>query len=123
LDYLHRAIDRSRDMLNWEENWDGEGSPGYAQATWDRAVDFIVRNAAQVYNRLGVRIAEPVIKPGPEGSIDIDWTSGNRRLLVNIPVSEDEPATYYGSDGANNTLEGSLDTSGDNQWMLMWMAA
>ena len=123
LAYIHEAIERSRPMLEWADDWDGEGSPGYTGATWERAVDFIIRNAVRLYEQLGTRILAPVIRPGPGGSIDIDWQSGQRGLLLNVPVDQAEPATFYGRDTSGTTIEGTLDTSGRNQWMLMWLAA
>src|SRR5262249_55164350 len=37
------AIERSRGMLDLEDDWDGEGSPAYQQEDWERAVRMLLR--------------------------------------------------------------------------------
>lgn len=90
------AIRASRDMLEWEDNWDDEGSPGYDESTWNRASNFITQNATRLWREKGVSIMAPTIFPGPQGSLDIRWRTNNRELYVNIPADVTESATYYG---------------------------
>jgi len=121
LRYIWDAIARSRDLLNWADDWDEDGSPGYARATWDRATNFITRNAATFYERFHVRVDAPSILPGPDGSIDIQWNSGDRRLLINVPVDAEDPVSFYGDDRGRNAIEGKLDAVPANPWLLMWL--
>lgn len=64
-----------RDRLPVEDDWDDEGSPGYSDATVERAVRFL----------LGAPMS-----PGPDGSIDFTMALGDAQLLVNLPSAEDE---------------------------------
>jgi hypothetical protein len=118
---ISEAIELSRYILSLEENWDEEGSPGYQQATWERATNFVKDLATSYWELTNLWVCPPSIMPGPEGSIDIHWNASKRELLINIPTENDSPAGYFGSGGAKDTVKGKLDTSSSNQWILMWL--
>jgi len=122
---IEKAIEESRSILDLRDDWDGEGSPGYADEVLDRANEFLIENAVHLWTTCGLRVDAPVIGPGPNGSIDIHWRTRDRSLLVNIPADDDEVATFYGDDRrdpARRTVEGRLDLSAQNHWLLMWLA-
>ena len=96
MDTLSSAIQESRSLLDLPDDWDDEGSPGYAEATWMRAVDFLLHNAERLWQDQGVTVSAPEILPGPNGSIDLHWRVNNHELLLNIPANLDELADYYG---------------------------
>lgn len=118
---IEASIEESRAMLDWGDDWDGEGSPGYALATWLRAKSFIEQNAILLWQRIGYSIPAPQVQPGSYGSIDIHWKTKNHELLVNVPVDEQEPASFYGDDFARHSIKGSLNLSAKNDWLLMWL--
>lgn len=109
-------------MLDLPDDWDDEGSPGYAEATWMRAVDFLLHNAERLWQDQGVTVGAPAILPGPNGSIDLHWRVSSHELLLNIPADPDELADYYGDTVDGNAISGKLNTSAKNQWLLMWLA-
>lgn len=86
---LLEEIEYSRRILTWEDDWDGNGSIAYQEATWRRAVDYAKETVA-----LGQDT--PHIYPGPDGSIDLLWQTTEYILLMNVPVDPDEPTTAYG---------------------------
>jgi hypothetical protein len=108
------AIVRSRGMLDWPDNWDGEGSKRYLLATWDRAIHFL-------YDNSEVIAAPPIISPAAEGSIDLHWKLPHATLLINIPEDTSEAATFYGDNDMDQLVKGNLNTSGDNQWLMLWL--
>ncbi len=118
---LMAEVNRSSRMSEWQDNWDGDGSPAYTKATLARAADFLLRNVTALWAEYKLSAPVPDIAPGPGGSLDLDWHDTNRELLVNIPADPNKPATFYGDDRANIKLKGSLDTSADNVWLLMWL--
>ncbi len=120
---LAKIIEESRSLLALADDWDGEGSPAYAKATWQRATNFLAENAASLYLLFGKWVEAPEISPGPYGSIDLHWQTPARELLVNVPAAASQPATYYGDDRGQNRLKGTLDTAGRNEWLLMWLMA
>jgi hypothetical protein len=120
---LEQPIEDSRKMLHYPDNWDGEGSPAYREETWRRAVSFLVRAAARLWEDYSVRIDAPRVLNGPNGSIDLHWTTQNRELLVNVPADPHQLADYYGDDRTGgHRVQGDLDPTEPNTWLLMWLA-
>jgi hypothetical protein len=120
---LADKIVRSRRILDWPDDFDGEGSPSYDQAVWLRAVVFVVSNALRLWQDRGIAIPAPDIGPGPWGSVDVHWRRPGRELLLNIPVNEHEPIDYYGHDGSFvHDVRGALDPEDDNSWLMQWLA-
>src|SRR5579862_643028 len=89
------AIEKSRAILQLKEDWDGEGSPGYTEDTWNRATSFLLANALRLWEEKGIVINAPAVHNGPEGSIDLYWGTSERKLLINLPADSEEPATFY----------------------------
>ena len=113
----------SRAMLDLEDDWDGEGSPAYAEATWQRAVTFLLSNALALYDDYGVATPVPKIGKGPYGSVDLHWRFPGRHLLMNIPVGVDEPGDFYGDDGTGGQqVQGGFDPDEEYPWLMMWLA-
>ncbi|MFP3940124.1 MAG: hypothetical protein ACLF0P_07450 [Thermoanaerobaculia bacterium] len=99
------AIDRSRQITELRDDWDGEGSAGYSVETWQRATDYLRRIALSCWEEFRVAIPPPWITPGPEGSIDLHWQAETYELLVNIPGAPEE-ATFYGDHQNGMFIEG-----------------
>ncbi len=119
---LAEAIVVSRRILEWPDDWDDEGSPGYDERVWLRAVGFLLSNAVRLWNDRGLAVAAPDIDPGAYGSIALDWRLPRHELLLVIPVGPDEPHRFYGHDGAfEHAVKGALDPDGDNSWLLSWL--
>ena len=118
---LEDAIQLSRNILNLNDDWDEEGSKGYAKDTWDRTVAWVKKSTQAFRNQRGFWVDPPRILPGPEGSIDIHWKTSKRELLINVPENLQEPADYYGCGEPKDTVKGKFDTSLSNEWILVWL--
>lgn len=120
---MAESIERSRAMLDLQDNWDDEGSPSYAETTWRRAIQFVIDTATSFLRHRNVVPPAPMILKGPEASIDILWSSPRRQMLLNIPAEEDQPVTLGGHDreSEDRVVEGSLDPSERNEWLLVWI--
>lgn len=102
---LVEAIEQSKYLLEFKDNWDDEGAKKYAPKTWIKATKFIGSYATwllNIYNRV---LATPKIYHGPEGSIDIYWKTEQYNFLINIPELGDI-ATFYGDDYEKQGIEG-----------------
>jgi hypothetical protein len=123
LSEVAEAIEKSRYILDLPDDWDDEGSPGYALETWERAARFVLQNAVELWRSAQLRVVAPAIHNGPAGSIDLHWKTSGTELLINVPPNVERPATYYGRN-AHSGLEtkGSLETSASNEWLLRWVA-
>jgi hypothetical protein len=118
---ITEAIETSRYILAYEDNWDDEGSLGYQEATWLRATNFIKEASISYQKVCGTWAAPPRILPGPDGSIDIHWKTPIREVLINVPANDETLAGYYGSSNSNITIKGKLDPSAQNLWLLAWL--
>lgn len=118
---IEAAIEASKYFLEFEENWDDEGSPAYAVETWQRATQFVRRTALQFKGKVGQFAPVPFITHGPLGSIDISWENGNRSILLNVPIETNSPITFYGSDGDGNTIKGTIKSTIQSDWLLAWL--
>jgi hypothetical protein len=119
---LQTEIDRAKSIVELEQDWDGEGSPGYSQHTLDRATAFLSAHMERLWNTYGIRAPIPSIGPGPDGSIDIHWKQRSWELLVNIPADANEMAAFYGDNYGTQKIKGSLDPETFNLGIAEWLA-
>ncbi|MBI5706966.1 MAG: hypothetical protein HZC36_08245 [Armatimonadetes bacterium] len=117
---IEEEIERSKYMLDFAENWDAEGSPAYKKTTWERAVKFLRKEARALWKATGLNLPAPEINHGPQGSVDIDWTVGDRALLVNIPEDSKSPCVYYGRSNCGDA-RGRICLEKSNASLLQWL--
>jgi len=118
-DELFKSIEKSKYILDLEDDWDDEGSPAYDKTTWIRAIKFIYNYTKKVYDEYGIKIGAPKISQGPEGSIDILWKKKSYRLLINIPQDHKKPASYYGDDYNDEHVKGAHNTNNITRWLAL----
>jgi len=94
LNAIFNSIQRSKYILELEENWDSEGAKSYKKSTWIKAIHFLVNYSKEIFESIGKIIEPPRITHGPDGSIDILWKNTNYRLLINIPADTDNIASF-----------------------------
>ncbi len=114
------AIEESRRILELEDNWDGEGSPGYLESTWNRAVEFLMTNALALWEDHHIAVDAPAVHNGPNGSIDIYWKTPGGSLLFNVPPENVGDVSFYGSNKEGGEIKGSLRLDRDNRWLVCW---
>jgi hypothetical protein len=119
---LEAEIAQAKLLMGLGDNWDGEGSPGYSEATLDRAVAFVNAHTERLWDMYLVQPPIPSIGPGPEGSIDIHWKQPTWELLVNIPADVDKMASFYGDNYRTQKIKGSLDPEYFNLGIAEWLA-
>jgi hypothetical protein len=93
----------------------------YSQKTLDRASAFLKVHMSWSWNASGTLAPIPAIGPGPNGSVDLYWTTSRRKLLVNIPASEDASATFYGDDNHRQKIKGSFDANDLSLAVIAWL--
>ena len=113
----------SRSLLDLEDDWDDEGSPGYAEATWNRAVEFLVRLVSRLKEEYGLRLSDTQIMPGSYGNIDIHLRMPRAELWLSFPPSASAPPRYYAHDETETRIaKGTLDPASPNLWLAAWLA-
>ena len=123
LESVAAAIELSRSLLDLEDDWDGGGTPGFAERTWRRAAEFVACGATELLDRHGIISEDVEILPAAGGGLGIDWRTGRCELLVTVPADASEDALFYGDNGAGRRkIKGTLDTSAPNRWLTEWLA-
>jgi hypothetical protein len=112
------AIEQSKYILELGDNWDGEGSRGYAFETWRRATEFL-RDFALGAAAGGHSLEAPTIGHAHDGSIDLLWRTKTYRLLINVPAGDGFIATFYGDDYGDESIEGRFSLSKPNAGLTM----
>lgn len=121
---LEAKIAASRRILALGDDWDDQGSPGYREDTWRRAVGAVKSSVAWLLKYHGLDVEPPKISPGPEGSIDIHWKTVYFELLINVPNDADQPADFYGDNYGRVSIKGTFDPSSspsDLGQLLLWL--
>lgn len=125
---VEEAIREAQGILAMREDPEGDGSPGYAASTLQRATDFLREATERAWSRYRVHVQAPRLTPGLDGSIDVHWRTERRELLVTVPAEATDPVPYYGNDRIypddpiRQTIEGRLDLAAPNEWLIVWVA-
>ncbi|MBI4469125.1 MAG: hypothetical protein HY650_07380 [Acidobacteria bacterium] len=117
---LLSSIEESRKMTQLDNDWDGEGSPGYSPDTWRRAIDFLKHYAIAYWCEYFEPVIPPKILPGPGGSIDLYWKRDDQTLLINLPSDQSLPAEYFGDKGPGDTRKAKLNLDNPDVGLLAW---
>lgn len=119
---LETEIERVEDLLRSQAEVEHQGTP-VSRATFDRAIAFLKKESSQLWVRTGVTLPAPTMGLGPDGSIDLFWSSENVELLINVPADSEELATYYGTDNRQQTIKGYLNLSTYSPMVAAWIRA
>jgi hypothetical protein len=115
---LRAEIERAEQIMvgtNWEE----EGQL-YVKTTLDRAVAFLKMHS-DFLKPYQLQLPVPHIGAGPGGSVDLHWKREKWELLVNIPASPDELASFYGDNYGAQKIKGSVDPGTFNFGIATWL--
>ena len=93
---IDKIIKKAEKYLDYEDNWDDEGSKGYKEETLNRVKILLQDGYGFLNKNTKFNIPEPDVSPGPDGSFDLLWDSKYYSLLANIPEDKDKPISYFG---------------------------
>jgi hypothetical protein len=106
----------------YEELAEGdEDVPGFDESAWERATEFVRRNAEQVHALWKRNVDAPALFPTSDGGIDIEWVCRGRKLAVHIPEDPGTPGSFYGKNPSGTTTQGTFHLSDDNTHLLVWL--
>jgi hypothetical protein len=119
---LESAIHESSWIHELSDDWDGQGAPEIARATWERAA-YVLRQLADRADVLKKALPTPSIDPNGHGSIDLYWRRASKGLLVNIPASSDDPIPYSGTQNGSLLLSDQLDALAKLDVLIQFLTA
>ena len=119
---FQEEIERAQKViLGLQDNWDGQGSPGYAESTMDRAISFLDVHVKRVFYD-SERALVPRVLPSDGGSIDLHWKELKFELLVNIPATDDTAVSFYAENFSDRSLiKGTLDHFSTSKVLIYWL--
>lgn len=119
---LEEAINRSRSLIQSDENQCNAEDTLISLATWQRVRRFLLKQASASMHLFRLPIPPPNISPADEGSIDVYWQMEGRELLLNFPANESEPVTYYGQTTAGDqTTAGRTTSNEERPDLIAWL--
>ena len=121
-DIVESAIKVSRGFLSLDDDWDGEGSVGYTEETWEASVA-LLRNLQRLAVEQGQALPAPKIGPAQEGSFDLHWELSRGSMLMNIESNNGHACTYYGHTCNGSTLAGAIVSPSDLWFIMSWITA
>jgi hypothetical protein len=117
------ALSRARELLDWEDNWDGEGAKQFKEETFKRAENFLRECSNYIFQTFSSRLKAPIVGPTHESALQLLWKLPEFKLLITIPEKSDEPISYFGKDEANAKLfiEGTYIEGGHGKGLFTWI--
>lgn len=94
LSSIGMAIERSRCICDFPDDWDDEGAPVISEATWDRAVGWLSDHSLDLWTDHHIVADAPIMSAGPDGSVDVHWKDDRRQLLVTVPADAHSPSSF-----------------------------
>lgn len=109
-------------LARLEDDWDGMGSKSYTQKVFARTHDFLVRLVQSMHSIYKIELPWPIIGPGIDGEIDVEWKNKYFEGLLSIPPDFNEEAGFAGSDPNNeNKLIKDFMTDEIDGELLNWL--
>lgn len=122
LSSLYQTIQESKNILELEEDWDGDGALPCNSETYIRSIEFLTDYSNEVLESFDIILDNPEINIARDGSIDLEWRSKNYILLINFNNSEIIDIQYYGEDNISKTIiKGFIEDKSINKDLAFWM--
>jgi hypothetical protein len=118
---LESVIEDARNILNLDNDWDGNEAVSYNAEIWEKALEFVVNMHLKAFKYFDVELDYPKIQPGPDGSIDIVWEETLKyEILANFSTDKENIVNFYGEDNTNGSFfKGSFKESSHCSSLLM----
>lgn len=121
VDRIQRETSKYKTILSYEPNWDGEGAPAYEATTWDRAIDFLIKQATWLSDNHNFLMPIPKILPGPNGTLDLHWENKQFEMLINMHRDTGSLASFYGDDYGSIKIKGTFNPEEVQDMMMLWL--
>lgn len=93
--HIKLAIEDSKEILEYQEDWDGEGSAPVKFTTYESSVSFLINYAKHIFYNSHLIIKAPYIDCLRDGAIYLQWETEKGKLLIIFKEGK-EVAFFYG---------------------------
>ncbi len=91
---VETLVERINFILSLQDDWDGEGSPGYKKETIDKALK-AMEKMKPILEEKFLEIPEPEFNQGPNSGIDVEWEGRNYSILLYVPPGNPAPDFFW----------------------------
>ncbi|MBD3216235.1 MAG: hypothetical protein GF311_26715 [Candidatus Lokiarchaeota archaeon] len=119
--FENRIESKLKEILNLEDNWDGENSKSISEITAERTKKFLMelkKNLVKKYTQIP---ETPLILPGPNRSIDVHWRKKSYDLLVNLPMEPTAHITLAGDINNKSVIKLSITEDEEIEVLASWL--
>ncbi|KKN41900.1 hypothetical protein LCGC14_0718650 [marine sediment metagenome] len=116
--YIKKKVE---EILKLKDNWDGEGSKAYNQETLTRSKNFLISLVESFWIIYQLELDIPMIFPGINGDIDLEWKNNKFQLLISIPEDKNELAGLYGNNYGEDEIKLDFDINILNPMLISWL--
>ena len=110
-----------KEILDLREDWDGYGAKSYKIKTINRCKTFLHSLLSDFIILFNLELDFPLILPGINGDIDLEWKTNKFHLLISIPESDQELAGAYGTNYVDDDIKIDFDLDKPNIQLLAWL--
>jgi hypothetical protein len=94
-------IERSRYILDLEDDWDDEGAIATNIETFNKAIKFILDYSLHIF-KIGKLIETPKIDILRDGSVSVNWETHKASFLIIFKITNAKYSYYYGETKIDN---------------------
>lgn len=121
-DDLEELIEKSKWILDLQDNWDDEGASGFSEESFTDVVKFLRSLSRTMFLEYNIRIPMPTIGPSANSAFSIRWKTDSFILIVLF--RKDRVFEFYGDQliSGINMLKGEFEYEKfiDNKGFMLW---
>lgn len=112
---IKSVIEEAKIILEYTNDWDGDGSEATDLETFNRACNFLLSITKKIFDVYDVDILHPYISLLRDGSVFLQWQS----LLIIFYKGKNE-ANYFGSDIKGIEFKGNILNNEIDETLVNW---
>jgi len=108
------------DIVFLKDNW-FNSTKSYKLKTLNKARLFLLSLTRDFWNIYQQELEIPLIVPGIDGDIDLEWNNKKFHLLVSIPEDNKTLAGLYGNNRKKDEIKYNFNNDGLNVKLIAWL--
>ena len=120
-DIIEFYKDKIREIANLNENWDGYGSKSFKNHTIQNTIFFLAKLIDNFEDQYEKELPKPMLFPGDNGSMNMEWGGEGFDLLITIPEDETSLAGLYGINSSNDEIQYDFNIFQVKEELIKWL--
>lgn len=110
-----------REIVNLNENWDGYGSKSFKSHTIKNTIFFLAKLIDNFEDECEKKLPRPMLFPGNNGSMNMEWGGAGFDLLITIPEDEISLAGLYGINSSKDEIQYDFNIFQVREELIKWL--